>query len=136
MEVAGVCTSPDEAYQLYCNYVDLTWDLYTTLPVPVRQLKVGCKELQVSEAARTDFQVWLPAQQSFVTIGNVGLRNEYVSRRLCIYWNSPSNKLHYANTIHGSVIDVSVLLAALMENFQTQDMGYNIPSDFTSQVFS
>ncbi|KAI0229887.1 hypothetical protein LSAT2_019701 [Lamellibrachia satsuma] len=131
VELFAATSCMEQSEEVYEDYKNILWRFYCQMEIPVRLMTVGSSHLEQSEAARTDIKVWMPSVQSYVKVADVKMCRDFVSRRLMM--KCAKNVKHIENeqflhTVHGTAVCVPSLLAAIMENRQTQTGEFTLPS--------
>ncbi|XP_076370280.1 seryl-tRNA synthetase-like insect mitochondrial protein [Tachypleus tridentatus] len=101
---------------------------YSLINLPFRVKKLASKNLGMAESLRVEFEVWAPALNDYVLCASIIRNNDYVSKRLMIkhcFKGKPNGFLHL---IHGTVVSIPTLIAAIIENGQTSDGLFVIPN--------
>ncbi|XP_033120906.1 serine--tRNA ligase-like [Anneissia japonica] len=146
IEISCLCHASSESDSVFHQTTDMLLDLYSQLPVQLRLVEVGTKDLLPSMYRKQAIQLLLPSTQEYYEVACVYNCTDYISRRLKIRYPADptqraaqSRKRVHAHTIHGTAVNVPVLLAVLLETCQTEDQNLAIPTvltDFLPKIFS
>lgn len=75
-----------------------------------------------------DIEVWLPGQNAFREISSCSVCGEFQARRMSARYRMGDDKsLGFVHTLNGSGVATGRALIAIMENYQREDGGIDIP---------
>jgi seryl-tRNA synthetase len=81
-----------------------------------------------SASAKTyDIEVWMPGLGRFMEISSVSNFKDYQARRGKIRYKSKEGKNLLVHTLNGSGLAIGRTLAAVIENYQSEDGTFQIP---------
>ncbi|XP_074655313.1 serine--tRNA synthetase-like protein Slimp isoform X2 [Tubulanus polymorphus] len=118
IHVCVACETGEETDSEFEQLVEKMWNIYTKFQLPIRLVNVSAQNLRSCEYERRNIDVWIPSINSYITIAYLANYRDFISRRLTI--TSSPNKLHL-NIIHGKLVSVPKLLAAIIENYEQID---------------
>ncbi len=117
---------PDTSYQQLEEMLNHVSGLLDKLELPYRILRLCGGDLGFTSALTFDFEVWSAAQKRWLEVSSVSNFETYQSNRLKVRFKDENNKSQLAHTLNGSALALARIVAALLENNQTED-GINIP---------
>jgi seryl-tRNA synthetase len=117
---------PDQSYKALHQMLDHVSSLLETLELPYRILRLCGGDMGFTSALTYDFEVYSAAQKRWLEVSSVSNFETYQSNRLKLRIRDKSGKNKLAHTLNGSALALARIVAALMENNQTQD-GIIIP---------
>ena len=80
-------------------------------------------------AAKTyDIEVWLPGQNAYREISSCSNFEAFQARRMQARFKTDKGKNEFVHTLNGSGLAVGRTLVALLENYQREDGGVDIPA--------
>jgi seryl-tRNA synthetase len=79
-----------------------------------------------TSALTYDFEVWSAAQERWLEVSSVSNFETYQAHRLKCRYKGTDGKSHLVHTLNGSALALPRIVAALLENHQTED-GIAIP---------
>ena len=82
--------------------------------------------MSFTSAITYDFELWSAAQQRWLEISSVSNFETYQANRLHLRYRDAEGKTQLAHTLNGSSLALPRVVAALLENYQTED-GIVIP---------
>jgi len=102
--------------------------LLQKLELPYRILRLCGGDQSFTSAICYDFEVYSEAQKRWLEVSSVSNFDTYQANRLkCRYRNSETKKTELCHTLNGSAMALPRIVAALLENNQTED-GIKIPA--------
>lgn len=117
--------NPQESYALLDEMVEHVGGILEELGLPFRILRLCSGDLGFTSAMTFDFEVWSAAQQRWLEVSSVSNFETFQSNRLKLrYRGERGNEL--AHTLNGSALALPRIIAALLENNQT-DEGIILP---------
>ena len=119
---------PDHSYEELESLTNDAERLLQGLGLPYRVVCLSTGDLGFSSAKTYDLEVWMPSYGKYVEISSCSNFEDYQARRANIrFKNSPKDKAQFVHTLNGSGLAVGRTVAAIMENFQRDDGGIDIP---------
>lgn len=119
-------THPDKSYEQLDQMVDHIKGLLSKLGLPYRILRLCGGDLGFTSAITYDFEVYSAAQDKWLEVSSVSNFETFQSNRLKCRFKSDGKKTRLVHTLNGSALALPRILAALLENNQT-DGGIVIP---------
>jgi len=102
--------------------------ILSRLGLPYRVIALCTGDLGFSSAKTYDIEVWFPSQGRYREISSCSNFTDFQARRGQIrYRRSGDRKVQLLHTLNGSGLAIGRTLAALLENFQTEEGGVRIP---------
>lgn len=102
--------------------------LVQSMQLPYRILRLCGGDMGFASAITYDFEVWSGAQQRWLEVSSVSNFETFQANRLkCRFKDSADGKNKLVHTLNGSALALPRILAALLENNQTEN-GINIPA--------
>jgi seryl-tRNA synthetase len=102
-------------------------NLLKELNLPYRILNLCGGDLGFTAAVTYDFEVYSAAQKQWLEVSSVSNFETYQANRLKLRYKDKNKKSHFLHTLNGSALALPRILAAILENNQTED-GIRIPS--------
>ncbi|MCG8340948.1 MAG: serine--tRNA ligase [Cytophagales bacterium] len=112
-----------EALQAMCQYVQ---HLLKALVLPYRVVKLCGGDLGFTAALTYDMEVFSVAQGKWLEVSSVSNFETYQANRMKLRYRDENGKIHLLHTLNGSALALPRIMAALLENNQT-DAGIYIP---------
>ncbi|XP_071949566.1 serine--tRNA ligase-like [Antedon mediterranea] len=140
IEIGCLCHTDSEE-DVFKQIVTTLFDLYSKLPLQLRLVEVSVQDFLPSMYRKQAIEVWLPSTQEYHEVASVYSCRDYVSRRLKIRYPADSKqtaalsrKRLHAHTIHGTAVQIPVLLAVLLESCQSENNSFVIPAELKEFV--
>lgn len=117
---------PDRSYQTLEEMTNHAKGLLTKLGLPFRVLRLCGGDISFTSALTYDLEVYSRAQQKWLEVSSISNFETYQANRLKLRFKDSTGKTRLAHTLNGSALALPRVLAALLENNQT-DKGIVIP---------
>lgn len=117
---------PDRSYKTLDEMVGHAKGLLTQLELPYRVVRLCGGDLSFTSALTYDLEVYAKAQQKWLEVSSVSNFETYQANRLKLRFRNSTGKMQLAHTLNGSALALPRVLAAILENNQT-DKGIIIP---------
>ncbi len=119
--------NPENSYATLDKMVAHVEGLVQKLKLPYRILRLCGGDLSFTSALTFDFEVFSAAQKKWLEVSSVSNFESYQANRLKLrYKEKGENKTKLAHTLNGSALALPRIMAAILENNQTED-GIIIP---------
>jgi seryl-tRNA synthetase len=100
--------------------------LLRKLELPFRVLRLCGGDMSFTSAMTYDFEVWSAAQQLWLEVSSVSNFETFQSNRLKLRFKDKNGNTQLVHTLNGSALALPRIVAAVLENHQTQE-GILIP---------
>lgn len=117
---------PDRSYDALDEMVAHVKTLLEALELPYRVLRLCGGDLGFTSALTYDFEVYSTAQKRWLEVSSVSNFESFQSTRLKLRFKDKDGRKKWVHTLNGSALALPRVLAALLENNQT-DRGIHIP---------
>lgn len=119
--------NPQNSYDNLQQMVEHVEQLLNKLQLPYRILRLCGGDMSFASALTFDFEVYSAAQERWLEVSSVSNFETFQSNRLKLRFRDSQTKTNkLAHTLNGSALALPRILAALLENNQT-DTGIAIP---------
>ena len=126
-KVEVVClTEPDKSYEMLDEMVNHVANLLDELGLPYRILRLCGGDMGFTSALTYDFEVYSAAQKRWLEVSSVSNFETFQTNRLKLRYRDGQEKPKLCHTLNGSALALPRIMAALLENNQT-DKGVRIP---------
>jgi seryl-tRNA synthetase len=105
---------------------DYVASLLNELGLPYRVLKLCGGDMSFGSALTYDLEVWSAAQQRWLEVSSVSNFETFQTNRLKCRYKDEKGKTQLAHSLNGSALALPRIVAALLENNQTEN-GITIP---------
>jgi seryl-tRNA synthetase len=118
---------PDHSYESLDEMVAHVESLVRKLELPYRILRLCGGDMSFTSALTYDFEVWSAAQKRWLEVSSVSNFESFQANRLkCRFKEKGDKQTRLVHTLNGSALALPRIVAALLENNQTET-GINIP---------
>jgi seryl-tRNA synthetase len=117
---------PEHSYESLKEMVAYVQTLVEELELPWRILRLCGGDMSFTSALTFDFEVFSTAQQRWLEVSSVSNFESYQANRLKCRYRDAGKKIQLAHTLNGSALALPRIVAALLENNQTES-GIRIP---------
>lgn len=117
---------PDQSYSILEDMSTYVQSILQDLGLPYRVLRLCGGDMGFTSAMTYDMEVWSAAQQRWLEVSSVSNFETYQSNRLKLRFKGKEGKTQLAHTLNGSALALPRIVAAILENFQTEE-GIVIP---------
>jgi seryl-tRNA synthetase len=117
---------PDKSYQILEEMREYVASLLKELELPFRILKLCGGDMSFASALTYDMEVYSAAQKRWLEVSSVSNFETFQSNRLKLRFKDGDSKPQLAHTLNGSALALPRIVAALLENNQTEN-GIRIP---------
>ncbi len=117
---------PENSYQAFDEMCDHVQGLLQKLELPYRMVRLCGGDLGFTNAMTHDMEVYSAGQKKWLEVSSVSNFEAYQANRLRLRYKGSDNKTQLLHTLNGSALALPRIMAALLENNQT-DQGINIP---------
>lgn len=117
---------PEQSYQVLEEMSAYVQTLLQKLGLHYRVLRLCAGDMGFTAAMTYDMEVWSAAQQRWLEVSSVSNFETYQSNRLKLRFKGAAGKTQLAHTLNGSALALPRIVAAILENNQT-DKGIKIP---------
>ncbi len=122
---------PRFSYRILDEMVQYVSELLNKLELPYRIVKLCGGDIGFTSAMTFDFEVFSSAQKKWLEVSSVSNFEAFQANRLKLRYKSKNGKTIYAHTLNGSALALPRIVAAILENNQT-DKGIIIPKCLTT----
>ncbi len=118
---------PDNSYAVLEEMLEHVKSLLRKLELPFRTLRLCGGDLGFTAALTYDMEVYSAAQKRWLEVSSISNFETYQANRLKLRFKNAEGKTELAHTLNGSALALPRILAALLENNQS-DKGIKIPA--------
>ena len=117
---------PDNSYEALEAMVTHVESIVASLGLPYRILRLCGGDMSFTSALTFDFEVYSEAQKRWLEVSSVSNFESFQSNRLKLRYRDDNRKTQLCHTLNGSSLALPRIVAALLENNQTEE-GIRIP---------
>lgn len=121
-------TRPEDSYQEFEALLHDCEVILQKLDLPYRIVDICTGDLGFKETKKFDLEVWLPAAGTYREISSVSNFEDFQARRANIrFRRTDKAKPEFVHTLNGSGLALGRTVAAIMENYQTEEGTVRVP---------
>lgn len=117
---------PQDSYAALEEMKTHVASLLELLELPYRVLRLCGGDLSFTSCLTFDYEVYSAAQERWLEVSSVSNFEAYQANRLKLRYKDKEGKTQLAHTLNGSALALPRIMAALLENHQTEE-GIRIP---------
>ncbi len=117
---------PSVSYQALEGMVAHVSMLMESLELPYRILHLCGGDMGFTSALTYDFEVYAAAQEKWLEVSSVSNFETFQSNRMKMRYRDEKGKTQLVHTLNGSALALARIVAAILENNQTED-GIRVP---------
>lgn len=125
VEIVRIDT-PEHSYESLHEMIAYVEGLVKKLELPYRILRLCSGDCSFTSAITFDFEVYSAAQKRWLEVSSVSNFEAYQANRLKCRYKGAKSKAQLCHTLNGSALALPRIVAALLENNQTEE-GIKIP---------
>ncbi len=125
--------TPQHSRESHQEMLDHVENLLIKLELPYRILRLCGGDMSFTSAICYDFEVYSEAQKRWLEVSSVSNFDTYQANRLKCRYRKDDKHTELCHTLNGSALALPRIVAALLENNQTED-GIHIPSVLQSYM--
>jgi seryl-tRNA synthetase len=118
---------PEKSYETLEEMKKHLAGLLRKLELPFRVLRLCGGDLSFTSALTFDFEVYSVAQEKWLEVSSVSNFESFQANRMKLRFKGKKGKANLAHTLNGSALALPRIVAALLENHQTEK-GIKIPA--------
>ncbi len=119
-------TTPEKSYEAHNEMKNHIENVVKKLDLPYRILNLCGGDISFNAALCYDFEVFSAAQKKWLEVSSVSNFETFQANRLKLRFRNEENKPTLAHTLNGSALALPRIMAAIIENNQTEE-GITIP---------
>ncbi len=119
---------PDHSYESLEEMVNHVESLVSGLKLPYRIMRLCGGDMSFTSSMTYDFEVWSAAQKRWLEVSSVSNFESFQANRLkCRFKEKGDKQTRLVHTLNGSALALPRIVAAILENNQTES-GIKIPA--------
>ncbi len=118
---------PEKSYEVLEEMSLYVQGLLQKLELPYRVLRLCGGDMSFTSAMTYDMEVYSSAQKRWLEVSSVSNFETYQANRLKVRFKNADGKMQLAHTLNGSALALPRIVAAILENNQTEK-GIKIPT--------
>lgn len=118
---------PQKSYEMHEKMLSDAERILQRLELSYRVVSLCSGDIGFGASKTYDIEVWLPGQEKFREISSCSNCEDFQARRANIRFRPSGGKPQFLHTLNGSGLAVGRTLIAVIENYQREDGGIDIP---------
>ncbi len=120
---------PDTSEDVHQKMITHAEEVLIRLEIPYRVILKAAGDTGASAVKSYDLEVWMPGLKRWLEISSISNCWDYQARRGAIRFKNKQkgSKPKYIHTLNGSGIAAGRCMIAIMENYQKEDMDFDLP---------
>ncbi len=111
---------PDRSYDTLNEMTEYVSSLLRKLELPFRIVKLCGADLSFASAMTFDMEVYSMAQKKWLEVSSISNFESFQANRMKLRFKDENSKTRLAHTLNGSALALPRIVAALLENNQTE----------------
>ena len=111
---------PENSYEALERMVNHVESIIKQLELPYRIIRLCGGDMSFTSALTYDFEVYSAAQGRWLEVSSVSNFESFQANRLKLRYRDENKKTQFAHTLNGSALALPRIVAALLENNQTE----------------
>jgi seryl-tRNA synthetase len=111
---------PENSYEALNRMVNHVEEIIKRLELPYRIIRLCGGDMSFTSALTYDFEVYSEAQKRWLEVSSVSNFESFQANRLKLRYRDENKKTQLAHTLNGSALALPRIVAALLENNQTE----------------
>ncbi|MDR2652316.1 MAG: serine--tRNA ligase [Prevotellaceae bacterium] len=111
---------PENSYDALNRMVNHVEEIIKQLELPYRIIRLCGGDMSFTSALTYDFEVYSEAQKRWLEVSSVSNFESFQANRLKLRYRDENKKTQLAHTLNGSALALPRIVAALLENNQTE----------------
>ncbi len=120
IEIVRIDT-PEHSRQSHQEMLDHVEGLLKKLELPYRILRLCGGDMSFTSSICYDFEVYSEAQKRWLEVSSVSNFDTYQANRMHCRYRKDGKKITLCHTLNGSALALPRIVAAILEDFQTED---------------
>jgi len=126
VELVKFC-KPEDSEAEHKKMLSDAENILKLLGLHYRVLLLCSKDTSSSSSKTFDIEVWMPGLNRYMEISSVSNFKDFQARRGKIRYKSKAGKNTLVHTVNGSGLAIGRTLAAIVENYQSEDGNFHVP---------
>jgi seryl-tRNA synthetase len=103
-------------------------EILKQLGLTYRVLELGTEDFGFSAVKTYDLEAWMPGENMWREVSSCSNCRDFQARRMMTRYKTGEGKKEYVHTLNSSGLAVGRIFAAILENFQTEQINVEIPA--------
>ena len=126
LEMVVFC-KPEDSWTLFDEITGIQEEILQQLGLAYRMYLPAAGDTGNKNAKTYEPEAWFPGEDRYIEVQSVSNVTDYQARRLGVKVLNDEGKKVVAHTLNGTVVAMSRMLAAIIENYQQEDGSVRVP---------
>ena len=118
---------PEKSYEALEEMLADAEDILKAFGLHYRVIELCTGDLSFASAKTYDIEVWAAGSHKYLEVSSVSNFEDFQARRAGIRYRDSDGKPRFVHTLNGSGVATPRLMIALLERYQTENGGFEIP---------
>ena len=118
---------PDNSYDELESLLNQAESILQLLKIPYRVRLLATGDLSFAAAKCYDIEIWAAGVKKYLEVSSVSIFEDFQARRMNTRFRDKDKKVRFVHTLNGSGVALARLVAAILENYQTEYGSLLIP---------
>jgi len=118
---------PERSYDELDSLLKQAESVLQLLKIPYRVRLLATGDLSFAAAKCYDIEIWSAGVKKYLEVSSVSIYGDFQARRMNTRFRDKDKKVHFVHTLNGSGVALARLMAAVLENYQTEYGSLLIP---------
>jgi seryl-tRNA synthetase len=110
---------PDNSFEELETLLTQAEKIIQALEIPYRVRLLSTGDLSFAAAKCYDIEIWAAGVNKYLEVSSVSNFLDFQARRVNTRFRNKDNKVQFVHTLNGSGVALPRLMAAILENYQT-----------------
>lgn len=121
-------TKAEESIKEHEDMINDVEKLLQSLEIPYQVVNLCAGDVGFSSSKTIDIEIWFPSTKEYREVSSISNFKDFQARRINLRYRNAEGKLEYIHTLNGSGIPTGRTLAAIIENYQTEEGKIKVPN--------
>ena len=118
---------PDNSHDELESLLNQAESILQLLKIPYRVRLLATGDLSFAAAKCYDIEIWAAGVKKYLEVSSVSIFEDFQARRMNTRFRDKDKKVRFVHTLNGSGVALARLVAAILENYQTEYGSLLIP---------
>lgn len=119
-------TTPEESANMHEAFAEIEEEIFQGLGIPYRVVLLSAGDTGGQAAKTYDLEAWMPGRDEWGEVTSTSNTTDYQARNMNIRYRTEDGT-DYVHMLNGTAVATSRALIAILENYQREDGGVDIP---------
>ncbi len=118
---------PEDSEKEHEFLVSMQEKLMQSLNLPYQVVEICTGDMGWTDARQTDIETWMPGEGRYRETHSCDSNTSFQSRGINVKYKTKDGKKDFVHTLDATAFAIGRMLIAIIENYQTEDGGVEIP---------